>query len=51
MIRVESFTPLGIPLYAALLLLMAFGVMRRPGVIKPDTEILRGGNEHDLKFA
>jgi endonuclease/exonuclease/phosphatase (EEP) superfamily protein YafD len=30
MIRVESFTPLGIPLYAALLLLMAFGVMRRP---------------------
>ena len=30
MIRVESFTPLGIPLYAALLLLMVFGVMRRP---------------------
>jgi hypothetical protein len=30
MIRVESFTPLGIPLYASLLLLMAFGVMRRP---------------------
>ena len=30
MIRVESFTPLGIPLYAALLLLMAFGVLRRP---------------------
>ncbi len=30
MIRVQSFTPFGIPLYAALLLLLAFGVVRRP---------------------
>lgn len=30
MIRMESFTPLAIPLYATLLILMAFGVVRRP---------------------
>ena len=29
MIRIESFTPLGIPLYAGLLLLMTFGAVRR----------------------
>jgi hypothetical protein len=31
MIRVESFTPLAIPLYAALVLLMAFGAVSRRG--------------------
>ena len=34
MIRVESFTPLGIPLYAALVLQMAFGAVIRPGRIR-----------------
>ena len=34
MIRVESFTPLGVPLYAALVLLMVFGAVSRPGRIR-----------------
>jgi endonuclease/exonuclease/phosphatase (EEP) superfamily protein YafD len=34
MIRVESFTPLAIPLYVVLVLMMAFGAVIRPGNIR-----------------
>ena len=35
LIRIESFTPLAIPLYAVLLVLLAFGAARRAGGRKP----------------
>jgi endonuclease/exonuclease/phosphatase (EEP) superfamily protein YafD len=34
MVRVESFTPVGLPLYAALLVLMALGALRGPARIR-----------------
>src|SRR3954447_16621671 len=35
LIRMEAFTPLALPLYAGLLVLLAFGAARRPGGRKP----------------
>ena len=35
MIRIESFTPLALPLYAVLLVLLLVGAARQPGARKP----------------